>query len=118
MGSRAVVIVYRDENVAAKRFGIVGEGIGICYTRRGRRFFDDAQLEAQLLNIVREALEASKLWDELNTDWMCLDCELMPWSAKAQELHHYMHSALQHLESLQRLCSCRYGHHRIRKTQD
>src|SRR5207342_816563 len=22
----------------------------------------------------------------LTTDWLCLDCELMPWSAKAQEL--------------------------------
>ena len=22
----------------------------------------------------------------LKTDWVCLDCELMPWSAKAQEL--------------------------------
>jgi protein phosphatase len=39
MGSRAVVIVCRDEDAARKRFGIVGEGIGICYTRTGRRFF-------------------------------------------------------------------------------
>lgn len=23
---------------------------------------------------------------ELKTDWLCLDCELMPWSVKAQEL--------------------------------
>ena len=27
-----------------------------------------------------------RLWEELKTDWVCLDCELMPWSAKAQEL--------------------------------
>jgi len=26
------------------------------------------------------------IWEELGTDWVCLDCELMPWSAKAQEL--------------------------------
>jgi len=25
-------------------------------------------------------------WDAHSTDWACLDCELMPWSAKAQEL--------------------------------
>lgn len=38
MGSRAVVIVCRDEDAARKTFGVVGEGIGICYTRTGRRF--------------------------------------------------------------------------------
>src|SRR5207247_3191599 len=41
MGSRAVVIVCRDEDAARRRFGVVGEGIGICYTRTGRRYFDD-----------------------------------------------------------------------------
>ena len=44
MGSRAVVIVCRDEDAARKTFGVTGEGIGICYTRTGRRFFDDRQL--------------------------------------------------------------------------
>ena len=32
------------------------------------------------------AADRAGLWEELGTDWMCLDCELMPWSAKAQEL--------------------------------
>src|SRR5690606_28986739 len=35
---------------------------------------------------VREAITRAGLWDELGTDWVCLDCELMPWSAKAQAL--------------------------------
>jgi protein phosphatase len=35
---------------------------------------------------VRTSLEASGLWDELQTDWLALDCELLPWSAKAVEL--------------------------------
>src|SRR5690606_3815619 len=35
MGSRAVVIVCRDEDAARRRFGVVGEGIGIVYTRTG-----------------------------------------------------------------------------------
>src|SRR6185503_3569457 len=26
------------------------------------------------------------LWDELRTDWLVLDCELLPWSAKAGDL--------------------------------
>ena len=94
MGSRAVVIVCRDERIAEKRFGVVGDDIGVCYTRTGRRFFDDPKLEAQLLNIVRESLDAAKLWNELSTDWICLDCELMPWSAKAQELLRRQYAAV------------------------
>ncbi|MFN0066495.1 MAG: polynucleotide kinase-phosphatase [Limisphaerales bacterium] len=86
MGSRAVVIVCRDEDAARRRFGVSGEGFGMCCTRTGRRFFDDAVLEAALLERVRGAVMRAGLWDELATDWLCLDCELMPWSAKAQAL--------------------------------
>ncbi len=86
MGSRAIVIVCRDEDVARTRFGIVGEGSGICYTRTGRRFFEDNKLEAELLKRVRLALDQANFWALLHTDWVCLDCELMPWSAKAQSL--------------------------------
>ena len=42
MGSRAVVVVCQNEETAKKRFGIVNEGIGICYTPTGRRFFDNS----------------------------------------------------------------------------
>ncbi|HEX8391514.1 MAG TPA: polynucleotide kinase-phosphatase [Longimicrobium sp.] len=86
MGSRAVVVVCRDEDAAARRFGVHGQGIGIVYTRTGRRFFDDDALEAEALGIVRDAMAASGFWEEMATDWAVLDCELMPWSAKAQEL--------------------------------
>lgn len=86
MGSRAVVIVCRDEEAARRRFGVLEGELGICYTRTGRRFFNDPALEAQFLDRVRQAVEAAGIWDELKTEWVCLDCELMPWSAKAQEL--------------------------------
>jgi len=94
MGSRAVVVVCRDEEAARTRFGVEGEGIGVCVTRTGRRFFDDGALEAQFLHVVREALTGSGLWDELGTDWVCLDCELMPWSAKAQTLIRGQYAAV------------------------
>lgn len=86
MGSRAVVIVCRDEDAARRRFGVMGEGFGICYTRTGRRFFDDAALEAEFLSRVRSALEQAGFWERFSTDWVILDCELMPWSLKAQSL--------------------------------
>ncbi|HSH78654.1 MAG TPA: polynucleotide kinase-phosphatase [Herpetosiphonaceae bacterium] len=86
MGSRAVVVVCRDEDVARARFGVADGSTGICYTRTGRRFFDDVAVEVELLAYVRTALDRAGLWEELNTGWICLDCELMPWSAKAQGL--------------------------------
>jgi protein phosphatase len=86
MGSRAVVIVCRDLDAARKRFGVAEEEAGMCYTRTGRRFFVDPNLERDFLDRVRAAAEKAGLWDELGTEWLCLDCELMPWSAKAQDL--------------------------------
>jgi protein phosphatase len=100
MGSRAIVIVCKDgAETARRRFGIdagsgdEGQG-GICYTRTGRRFFDDPLLEAGLLARVREAAGRAGLWDQLDTDWLCLDCELLPWSAKAQELLRTQYAAV------------------------
>jgi protein phosphatase len=91
MGSRAVVIVCRDQSAARKRFGVAGEGLGICYTRTGRRFFSDAEMETEFLERVHSALSRTGIWESLESEWVCLDCELMPWSAKAQELlrHQY-----------------------------
>lgn len=86
MGSRAVVVICRDEKAARERFGVIDEGIGICYTRTGRRFFNDATLEKEFIERIHLAVDHSGLWEELKTDWLCLDCELMPWSAKAIEL--------------------------------
>jgi protein phosphatase len=94
MGSRAVVVVCRNEDVARRRFGVVGEGSGIVYTRTGRRFFDEPALEQDVLAAVRDALTASGFWEALETDWACLDCELMPWSAKAQELIRQQYAAV------------------------
>ncbi len=94
MGSRAVVIVCRNEDAARRRFGIVEEGVGICYTRTGRRFFDDAKIEKEFLEKVRGAVDAAGFWQQFETDWICLDAELMPWSAKAQELLRQQYAAV------------------------
>src|SRR5262249_28135710 len=75
MGSRAVVVGCRDADAARRRFGVTGESAGICYTRTGRRFFDDAATEAELLARVRRALDGADFWARHQTDWACLDCE-------------------------------------------
>ncbi|SDH38281.1 polynucleotide kinase-phosphatase [Nonomuraea jiangxiensis] len=81
MGSRAVAVLARTPEVAADRFGVTDGGTGVVYTRTGRPFFADT---APLVERLREACEP--LWAALGSDWVVLDCELLPWSAKAGEL--------------------------------
>jgi len=93
MGSRAVVIICKDEQAAQKRFRVTG-GIGSIYTRTGRPFFSDHALENDLLQRVHAAADRAGWWEELQTDWICLDGELMPWSAKAQDLLRNQYAAV------------------------
>jgi protein phosphatase len=118
MGSRAVALVCRDEAAGRRRFGVpgshavgaspatpgsadaspadaspAGSGTGAVYTRTGRPFFGPA-LTGELLGSLRAAVSASALWDELDTDWLLLDCELLPWSAKAEALLRHQYAAV------------------------
>jgi protein phosphatase len=105
MGSRAVVLVGRDAAAAGRRFGAAGPAAtatpaadagaitGAVYTRTGRPFFG-AALTEELLGALRAAVSASALWDELGTDWLLLDCELLPWSAKAEALLRHQYAAV------------------------
>lgn len=81
MGSRAVAVICKDSEAARNRFGVEGDAIGIITTRTGRRFFDDMETESALLQRLSRA--ANPLFEELNSDWLLIDLELMPWSAKA-----------------------------------
>lgn len=87
MGSRAVVVVCHDAEVATRRFGVPdSDGAGTIVTRTGRPFFNDETTEVALLDKVRAAITQTDLWETLATDWLVLDAELLPWSAKAEEL--------------------------------
>lgn len=86
MGSRAVIALCRDDAVAHRRFGTVAHETGAIWTRTGRSFFDDRALTEALLARLRSAADAAGLWEELSTDWLLLDAEIMPWSAKASSL--------------------------------
>ena len=80
MGSRAVVIVARDDAAAQKAFGVTGAGA--ILTRTGRRFFGDETTEGALLERLRAAMGRAGWWERFESDWFVVDCELMPWSAK------------------------------------
>ncbi|MFO0728298.1 MAG: polynucleotide kinase-phosphatase [Myxococcota bacterium] len=95
MGSRAIMVLARSVEAAVKRFRTTPTmGQGVIYTRTGRPFFGDKALEAEILARTTRALEATGLWSELSTDWVALDVELLPWSAKAQGLLEGQYAAV------------------------
>lgn len=95
MGSRAVALVCRDAEVPRARFGITEPEVsGALHTRTGRPFFDDPAVTEQVLARLREAVTTAGLWEELETDWLLLDAELMPWSLKASGLLRRQYAAV------------------------
>ncbi|TXR56925.1 polynucleotide kinase-phosphatase [Quadrisphaera setariae] len=104
MGSRAVVLVARSQEGFAAWTGTTAGGV--VHTRTGRSFFGD-ELTVALLDGVRAAAERAGLWDELcgtvtgasgeggaADQWLLLDAELLPWSAKAEELLRGQYAAV------------------------
>ena len=94
MGSRAVLVVARDADAARSRFGIANPEAGVIVTRTGRPFFSDAAVTGALLDQVRTAADATGLWGRLGTDWLILDAEVLPWSAKAAALIQRLYAAV------------------------
>jgi len=93
MGSRAVLIVARSADATHERFGIANAEAGVIVTRTGRPFFAEAALNGALLDRVRAAAAATGLWDRLSTDWLILDAEVLPWSAKAAALIQQLYAS-------------------------
>ena len=92
MGSRAVALVCRDQEVARQRFAESG-ATGAIWTRTGRPFFRPAITEDMLARL-SAAAEAAGLFDEFGTGWLLLDAELLPWSAKAEDLLRTQYGAV------------------------
>jgi protein phosphatase len=80
MGSRAVLVLRQN-------------GTGRVFTRTGRPFFDP-ELETALVAQLTSVLGDRGFWKEMDTDWVCIDAELMPWSAKAQTLLRQQYAAV------------------------
>jgi protein phosphatase len=93
MGSRAVLVLCKNSDVAEHRFGVKSSLPGECYTRTGRPFFKDEGIKAAIFEDIQNSLLDSGFWDKLESDWVCLDCEVMPWSEKAKELVRQQYAA-------------------------
>lgn len=86
MGSRAVIVLCHTAETAKQRFGVDDGTRGVLYTRTGRRFFEDPEMESAVLDRLDRVLTENHFWEDFSTEWVCLDTELMPWSEKAQTL--------------------------------
>ncbi|MCY3016627.1 MAG: metallophosphoesterase [Planctomycetota bacterium] len=75
-GLRGVAVVCRDVATAARRFGVGDGTAGAIHSRTGHRSFPAIE-EASLVGAIRSATEAAGLWTSLDTDWLCLDGELV-----------------------------------------
>lgn len=71
MGSRAVLWIRPDD--------------GVIYTRTGRAFLAAAPMR-DLVDRVRLACARAGVFDQLESDWVLLDAEILPWSFKAEQM--------------------------------
>jgi protein phosphatase len=85
MGSRAVALVRRADPADPPA--------GVLHTRTGRSFFGP-ELTAAFLARLAAAADQAGLFDELGTDWLLLDAELLPWSVKAGDLIRSQYAAV------------------------
>jgi protein phosphatase len=81
------------EAVAAQRFDAPTDQLGQVWTRTGRAFFPDPRTH-ELVDRLRKAAEHAALFDELDSRWLLLDTELLPWSAKAEQLLRDQYAAV------------------------
>jgi protein phosphatase len=103
MGSRAVLLICRTPAAAQARFGVPAPAAaaaqastaacGTIWTRTGRPFFP-AALTADLADRVRAAAEHAGLFRDLDTLWLLLDAELLPWNVKAGQLLRDQYAAV------------------------
>ncbi|MFC4100785.1 polynucleotide kinase-phosphatase [Paenibacillus xanthanilyticus] len=83
MGSRAIVVLFKDEDAAEAYVG--RRTPGTVYTRTGRPFFQPA-IERELLERLRRDLSAAAYFERHETELLVLDAEILPWNLKAKEL--------------------------------
>ena len=83
MGSRGILLLFKDEETAV---GYVGSPkLGTIYTRTGRGFFEQ-ELSAKIIKQLNTDLHQGQYFTKNNTDFVLLDAEILPWNLKAKEL--------------------------------
>jgi len=83
MGSRGILLLFKDEETAV---GYVGTPrLGTIYSRTGRMFFDQ-ELSQKIIKQLNTDLNQGQYFTKNSTDFVLLDAEILPWNLKAKEL--------------------------------
>ncbi|MDO0824222.1 polynucleotide kinase-phosphatase [Desulfosporosinus nitroreducens] len=83
MGSRAILLLFKDEESAVNYVG--SPTLGTIYTRTGRTFFDQAMTQ-MIVRQLNADLKSADYFAKHKTDFVLLDAEVLPWNLKAKEL--------------------------------
>ncbi|HBW38451.1 polynucleotide kinase-phosphatase [Desulfosporosinus sp. BICA1-9] len=83
MGSRAILLLFKDADTAVNYVG--NPTLGTIYTRTGRAFFDRAMTQT-VLGQLNNDLNRAQYFTKNKTDFVLLDAEILPWNLKAKEL--------------------------------
>lgn len=84
LATRGVVVVCKDER--SKRF----EGsLGVLYKRTG----EPLKKTGSVLTALSEGLSRAGFWERFKTDWVCFECDVLPWG-RDQEVLERAHSLL------------------------
>ncbi|MBH0157404.1 polynucleotide kinase-phosphatase [Fictibacillus sp. 5RED26] len=92
MGSRGILLLFKDNEAAEKYLG--RQTLGTINTRNGRPFFSK-ETQAEILKRLNKGLIQSGYFEKYDTDFVLLDAEILPWNLKANELisSQYAHVA-------------------------
>lgn len=83
MGSRAVILAFKDKDSAMKYTS--QPKTTIIYSRRGLAFFRGAD-EEYICSKIQDLLKVNNYFEKNNTDFVLMDTEILPWNAKGSGL--------------------------------
>ncbi|MDH4127213.1 MAG: polynucleotide kinase-phosphatase [Spirochaetota bacterium] len=76
IGVKAIIIICKNKETALKYFNIT-DSIGICYNQFGCSLFGSKTIEDDILDNLNEAMESANIWNELNTNWIIMECNVI-----------------------------------------
>lgn len=83
MGSRAVIFIAKDKEVAKEL--INSDSLGYITTRTGRAFFEQKE-QQQMVEKIHAELVSKNYFEQFNTSFVLMDAEILPWNLKAHRL--------------------------------
>lgn len=79
-GARTTLLLAKDQDTAHNKLSIKSKGLGTAINSSGAPSFQNPALEQAFIERFHAMVSALGLWESLNTDWICVEGELLPGS--------------------------------------